>query len=155
MLAVVLLASATACSGPTDQERRYPAQRAALQRLLDRQAAAVHRGDSQGFLAAVSPAPGERRFRAAQAQLFRNLQRLPLRQWTYRVQQVTTERDGGYSAQVRLGYRLRGYDRSPVTSTERLAFDTRSGHWYLTGEQAGSARQLWDEGRVQDRKSVV
>jgi hypothetical protein len=175
LLAVALLAGA-ACgcdTGGTPGPARR--DRAAVQRVLDRQAAAVRavhakrgdrkRGDrrreqgdgarSEGtYLAAIDTRAGH--YRASQRRVFRNLRRLPLTQWSYRVMSVrrTHKHAGGQGAprvaeaSVELGYRLRGDDRVPVTSTEKLGLSRRGGRWYIAGELPGSAPQLWDQGEV-------
>ncbi|MGW8376550.1 hypothetical protein [Streptomyces sp. ODS28] len=140
-----LLAGAAGCGPPEEPHR---AERDHVQKLLDRQARAVRDKDERAYLASVSPGPGERGYRDAQRDVFRNLERLPLAEWSYRASGVQVPRDGGFTAQVRLSYRLRGHDRAPVTTTERLAFDKRGGRWYLTGELPGSAPQLWEQGRI-------
>lgn len=140
-------------------------ERAAVQGALDRQAAAVRDGREKRFLAQVDPRA--RRCRAAQRLVFRNLRRLPLRSWSYRVTRVragqpsANEPSGNEpraEATVRLRYRLSGQDRAPVTATERYAFVRRGGRWYLTGELSGSERQLWEQGPmtvVRGRRSLV
>lgn len=114
----------------------------AVQSLLDRHAAALLRHDETAFLADVDPA-----FRERQRQVFRNLARVPLDAWTYRVVRVG---DGGgdrASAQVRVGYRLTGYDRTAVTSDADLTLARHSGRWYVAGDRH-DAQQLWDQGPV-------
>ena len=166
LCAVVLLALAgCACEpGGAPGARR---ERAALQAVLERQAVAVlGHGGERRFLSAVDPRAV--RFRAAQRRVFRNLRRLPLAHWSYRVADV---RGGGPSggeasasgprraeATVRLRYRLRGQDRAAVAVTERYAVVRRSGRWYLSGELRGGEPQLWEQGTlavVRGRRSLV
>ena len=144
----VLLALACGC-GPDEGASSERRERAALQRVLDGQSAAVRSGRESGYAAAVDPRAGA--YRAAQRRVFGNLRRLPLTQWTYRVTNVRHVRHGGKErteAEVRLRYRLRGDDRVPVTATERLAFARHGGRWYVAAELPGSDRQLWEQGRV-------
>uniref|UniRef100_UPI0015EF0D1C hypothetical protein n=1 Tax=Streptomyces albidus (ex Kaewkla and Franco 2022) TaxID=722709 RepID=UPI0015EF0D1C len=111
--------------------------------------AAVRSGDERRYLAAVDPRA--ERYREAQREVFANLRRLPLTQWTYRVAGVRRAEEGGRSrleAHVRLQYRLRGDDRAPVTATERLALTERDGRWYVSSELPHSDRQLWEQGEI-------
>ncbi|WP_240649139.1 hypothetical protein [Streptomyces sp. Z26] len=130
-------------AGGAYEDRR--AAGAGIQRALDGQADAVLAGDRDGYLAAVDPAA--RGYRAAQRAVFRNLSVLPLAQWSYRVEDLRL-RGARAEADVRLRYRLRDYDRVPVTAVEKLDFARRDGRWYVAAERAGSARQLWEQGRV-------
>ncbi|HEX5565388.1 MAG TPA: hypothetical protein VFY14_00325, partial [Streptomyces sp.] len=75
-----LLACLPACGGP---DRGPDGERALLQAVLDRQAEAVLTGDRNAYLATVDPRAD--RYRAAQHTVFRNLTRLPLDQWSYRI----------------------------------------------------------------------
>jgi hypothetical protein len=147
-LAGLLLAALWAC-GAGGAESREDAERAAAQRVLERQATAVRDGDERGYLSAVDPRAGG--YRAEQRRVFANLQRLPLTQWSYEVSKVRhTGRGGGarVEAEVRLRYRLRGDDRAPITATEKLAFVKRGGTWFVSAELPGSDRQLWEQGDV-------
>jgi hypothetical protein len=173
------LGAATACTvlaavcgcGADAGEDRESRERTAVQHVLDRQAAAVRDGHESAYLAAVDPRAEA--YRAAQRQVFANLRRLPLTQWSYTVGDVrhasgsAAEEDGkqgekgelsrkgggggssgGLVADVRLRYKLRGDDHSPVSATERLSFAERGGKWYVTGELSGSDRQLWEQGEI-------
>ncbi|OEV30119.1 hypothetical protein AN219_12720 [Streptomyces nanshensis] len=158
-LAGVVLAVACGC-GSGAEPSRESSERAAVQRVLDRQAAAVRGGEEGAYLATVDPR--EESYRSAQRRVFENLRRLPLTQWTYQVGNVqrTGEagedgdeggKDGSRSrieADVRLRYKLRGDDQTPVSATERLAFTERGGKWYVSAELTDSDRQLWEQGEV-------
>ncbi|MEU6082032.1 hypothetical protein [Streptomyces sp. NPDC047108] len=128
-----------------------------IQRMLDRRAEALLDRDGRGFLAAVDPrATG---YRAQQRKVFRNLADVPLDGWRYRL-----VRTGGFrpapgeghriAAEVRLGYRLKGYDTAPVESVQRLTLTERGGRWYIAAEDARTpdgrtrARPLWEQGEV-------
>ncbi|MGP3921601.1 hypothetical protein [Streptomyces sp. 8N616] len=129
----------------------------AIQRMLDRRADALLDRDAEGFLAAADPrATG---YREQQRRVFRNLADVPLGGWHYRL-----VRTGGFepaagegrriAAEVRLRYRLEGYDTAPVESVQRLTVSQRDGRWYVAAEDPRSpdgtvaARQLWDQGEV-------
>lgn len=142
MLLLALLAALGGGAGPPGERRTA---HDAVRALLDTQAAAVHAGDAERYLSHVDPAAP--RYRAAQQRAFRNLGALPLAEWSYEITGLRL--DGGRAAaEVRLRHRLRGYDRAPRTSVEKLDLVRRDGRWYVAGERRGSARQLWEQGRV-------
>ncbi|WP_107054168.1 hypothetical protein [Streptomyces sclerotialus] len=151
----LLLAVLTGCGGPAT-ERTGPA---AVQRLLDARAAAVRDGDADAFLKSVDPSAEG--FRDQQRRMFANLRGVPLADWRYRVVRTGAfplpgATGGGprIAAEVRLSYRLAGYDTVPVTAVQYLTFTRRDGHWRLSSDTDGAAdgkrtaRQLWDQGRV-------
>lgn len=147
-MAASLLAVVCGC-GPGGGDAREDRERAALQRVLERQASAVRSGDESRYVAETDARAA--RYRTAQRKVFGNLQRLPFTEWSYRILKLRhTERDGRarVEADVRLRYRLRGDDRAPVTATERLAFAKRDGRWYVSAELPGSDRQLWEQGEI-------
>jgi hypothetical protein len=131
-------------------------ERAAVQRLLDRRAAAVLARDRAARAATVTPA--ERSLRDAQAALLGNLARVPLAEWRYTLQAldafplppVLPERDR-LAARVQLAYRLSGFDSEPVTATQYLTFGRDSGgDWLLDSDSdhPGGDTQIWDLGPV-------
>lgn len=151
----LLTGACSPAAGPDTEDR----DRQSLQQVLQRQATAVRGNSEKRYLAQIDPRAV--RYRAAQRQVFANLQRLRLTQWTYRV--VRLHRDTGattsaeaaadeesrsVAAEVRLSYRLRGDDRAPVTAAERLAFTQRGDRWYVSGELPDSDKQLWEQGEV-------
>jgi hypothetical protein len=107
-----------------------------VQHMLDRHAAAVLHHDEPGFLADIAPA-----LRPAQRQVFRNLAAVPLASWSYQL--IRT----GPPAQVRLRYRVKGYDADPVTADLSLGLTQGGGHRQIASERHTVA-QLWDEGKV-------
>ncbi|WP_258052790.1 hypothetical protein [Streptomyces sp. Ru73] len=152
----LLLAVVTGCAGPA-AERTVPA---AVQRLLDARADAVRDRDARAFLTSVDP--GADAFRDRQRRMFANLRRVPLADWRYRLVRtgafrLPAEAGGGprIAAEVRLRYRLAGYDTAPVTAVQYLTFTRRDGHWRISSDTDGAAegkptaRQLWDQGPVQ------
>ncbi|GAA2124341.1 hypothetical protein GCM10009802_29190 [Streptomyces synnematoformans] len=124
--------------------------------LLHRRSAAVRDGDEAAFLRTVDPqaAPYRRQQRTA----FRNLGALPLAAWTLRLDAPvpadadtdadsdTGDDDGRVTADVRLGYRLRGFDPGDVTHDRRLEFVRRDGRWYVGGPAPGTRPQPWEQG---------
>ncbi|MFJ8105420.1 hypothetical protein [Streptomyces sp. NPDC096132] len=135
-LVLVLLAglSLVGCGGrPTTGTAK-----ADVQRVLDRRAAAVLHHDA-GAYAATGTSEG-----------YADVRALPLAAWSYRVTAV--RRDGDtVTADAELSYRIRGYDRAPVTvgRTLRLARDA-AGRWGVTSEEPAkkAGEQLWDQGVV-------
>lgn len=154
VLGLCLVAGLTAALGylshrPTGARDRT----AAAQRLLDRRAAAVRRHDRASFLTTISPSATA--YRTAQRRLFANLRRLPLAGWHYT---VTAPAAGDsampdhWTARVRLVYRLRGFDRGPVTRTVYVAFTRRAGGWRISGAGRPAGRAdtaaIWTHGRL-------
>ena len=130
----VLLVSLAGCGGrpATDTTK------AAVQGVLDRRAAAVLHHDPGAY--AATGGRGQ----------YANLEAVPLAAWSYEVTAVRRDGDSA-SADAELSYRIKGYDRAPVT-TDRALRLTRAadGRWSVTSdkpaEEAGA--QLWDQGAV-------
>ncbi|MGP3984355.1 hypothetical protein [Streptomyces sp. KR80] len=150
---LVLIALLAGCGSPSrdDPDR-------AVQRMLDRRAAALLERDADGFVAAADPSATA--FRAQQRRVFHNLADVPLKGWEYRL-----TRTGGFepaaggegrriAAEVLLRYRIEGQGAAPVTALQRLTVTERDGRWYVAAEESRSpdrrhrARQLWDQGEV-------
>ncbi|MYT27791.1 hypothetical protein GTY73_02845 [Streptomyces sp. SID8354] len=150
---LALLVQLTGCApadGPTDQ---YPG----AQQMLDARADAVRRHDAAAFLASVDPRATA--FRGRQRAVFDHLAAVPLADWRYDL--VST---GAFplplgagktlAAQVRLRYRLKGFDTAPVTSVQYLTLTERGGRWLVSSDSDGAGggkggtRQLWDQGPV-------
>lgn len=145
MLAAALTLALLAGLGGAPEPDPRDAARAAAQKVFARQAAAVLAGDEARYLAQVDPAAG--RYRAAQRRVFRNLARLPLARWSYEVTGVRLHGDRA-ETEVRLRYRLRGYDRAPVVATEKLGLTRRGDRWYASAARPDGPRQLWEQGRL-------
>jgi hypothetical protein len=155
-----LLGVLTGCGGGAARSAGQSVDQG-ITRLLDARAAAVRGHDEQAFLAGVDPRSP--RFLAAQQRMFADLADVPLADWSY-----TLVRTGAFplppvadvggtartAAEVRLRYRLGGYDAQPIVSTAYLTLTHRAGRWYVAadddGESAGkrTAVQLWDQGKV-------
>ena len=131
----------------------------AVRALLARQSAAVLHHDRAAFLAGVDP--HATRFRARQQKVFADLAKVPLASWSYTLVRTGAFRlppaaDGAVrtAAEVRLGYRLAGYDDEPVTSTAYLTLTRRGSRWYVSSDDDGAPSghrtdaQLWDYGPV-------
>ncbi|WP_274557510.1 hypothetical protein [Streptomyces spiramyceticus] len=142
---VAALLVAPACSAPGQ-----PADVAArdIQRALDRRAAAVVDRDEAAYLDVLDPRAGT--LRAAERREFRNLADVPLRSWEYRLTGLDRTGAGRVTAQVELRYRFEGYDGAPVKAATEVELAERDGRWYVAADRtaAGSARQLWEQGKV-------
>ncbi|MFF4831268.1 hypothetical protein [Streptomyces sp. NPDC001315] len=130
----LLLVSLVGCGGqPTADSAR-----AEVQRLLDERATAVLDHDESAYRATGTRAG------------FANLQSVPLAAWSYRVTAVHRSGDTA-SADAELSYRVRGYDKAPVTAARvlGLALDA-DGQWRVTSDRPAkkAGQQLWDQGTV-------
>ena len=158
LTAVVVVAAVVAagCAGST----RKPAPTTTpVREVLTRRASALLHHDRTAFLAGLDPrAP---RFAAEQRAMFEDIAAVPLASWSYTLVKTDAfplppSADGTVrtAAEVRLSYRLRGYDTRPVVSTAYLTFSRRGTRWYLAGDDDGApgghrtAVQLWDQGPV-------
>lgn len=133
--ACLLLASLTACGGPSPADTA----RGQVQHLLDRRAAAVLHHDPAAYAATGTRAP------------YANLKAVPFRSWSYRVTALRRSGDSA-TADAELRYRLTGYDTAaPVTVGRTLTLSTGAdGHWYVDSERPAKKpdQQLWDQGPV-------
>ncbi|MFH8218892.1 hypothetical protein ACH4C2_06870 [Streptomyces sp. NPDC018057] len=142
--ACLLLASLTACGGPTAADTA----RAQVQHLLDTRAAAVLHHDPAAYATTGTRTP------------YTRLRAVPFTAWSYRVTAV--RRSGATAtADAQLSYRVTGYDTAPVTVGRTLTLSTAAdGAWYVDSERPArdAAQQLWDQGTVgvaRGRSSIV
>ncbi|RAJ65441.1 hypothetical protein K378_03056 [Streptomyces sp. Amel2xB2] len=177
VVAGLLLSAVCGCGADVEPGGGSP-ERAAVQDVLDRQASAVRSGAERGFLAAVDPREerfrtAQRRVFGNLRRLpltqwtYRVVDVKPLAADEPGESSAGPSGDGGgeaagedrkssgpdgggsrFEAEVRLRYKLRGDDLSPVSATERFTFVERAGKWYMTGELPGSERQLWEQGEI-------
>ncbi|WP_018555476.1 hypothetical protein [Streptomyces sp. ATexAB-D23] len=143
------LLCAAGCSAPADQAPDTTAR--GIRATLDRRAAAVLHHDAAGYAAVV--APDATALRSAQRREIARLADVPLGSWTYELTDLSAHGSDRATADVRLGYRIRGYDSAPV-SVDRimeLARDPGDGRWYVTADRAadGGVRQLWEQGDIE------
>lgn len=128
---------------------------AAVDELLRRRAQAVLGRDRTAFLAGIDPQADEA-FRAAQEALFDNLDGVPLREWSYRVnagQQTRppeapgddTVPDDSWAPDVWLRYALTGADVVPTSRQMAYLFVRRGQSWYLSSDTAlePRGRRTW------------
>ncbi|MFE2459079.1 hypothetical protein [Streptomyces sp. NPDC059402] len=131
----LLLAGLVGCGGrsATDSDR------ADVQRVLDRRAAAVLAHDATAYA------------RTGTGSGFGNLSAIPLAAWSYRVRDVDRTGDRA-TADVELRYRVEGYDRGAVATgrTVRLSRDGGGGRWSVDSDRPAkkSGQQPWDQGEV-------
>lgn len=109
-----------------------------MQQVLDRRSAAVLGHDETAY------------GRTGTRSSYVDLRAVPLAEWRYRVTAV--HRDGaGTTVDAQLRYRIRGYDKAPVTTDRTLTLDrTADGQWYVTYDKPAkkAGQQLWDQGKV-------
>ncbi|WP_093906976.1 hypothetical protein [Streptomyces sp. cf386] len=130
----LLFVSLMGCGGRSATD----SARADVQRLLDGRAAAVLDRDRAAFL------------RTGAQDWFGNVRALPLADWSYRLTRLHRTGDTA-TAEAELRYRVRGYDRAPVSAGRTLSLSLDAGgRWYVEAERPakGSAEQLWDQGAV-------
>ncbi len=153
---------AAASSAPVSGALPAPT-RTAVASILQRRSHAVLDHDRGGFLATIDPSG--QAFRAGQEVLFDNLEKVPLASWHESLAEArpTVAADDGWTARLRLSYRLRGFDRREVAYTEYLTFDQRQGvGWVVSGDGAAHGlrddAQIWNGGTlivVRGRRSLV
>ncbi|MFB7079677.1 hypothetical protein [Streptomyces sp. NPDC056308] len=148
LLAGLLLASA--CAAPDDGSAPDSTARG-VRAVLDRRAAAVLHHDPDAYLSAVDPrATG---LRTAQRRELDNLADVPLASWTYQLTDVREQGTDRVTADVRLRYRIAGYDAAPVSADRVLDLrrDGADGRWYIAGDRATAdgGGLLWQQGDVQ------
>lgn len=141
-LALALLAG---CGGTTAPDQ----DRADVRRMLDRRATAVLERDGAAYRATEAASPGTGQLATGEAE-FTNLRSLPLASWSYDL--TTFHRSGDRAtAEAALRYRIRGYDRAPVTAARTLSLvrDDR-GTWRVAADEpaAQGTEQLWEQGRI-------
>ncbi|GAA3832973.1 hypothetical protein GCM10022206_84250 [Streptomyces chiangmaiensis] len=137
----MLLAGLVGCSGGPAPDT----QSAAVQQVLDRRAAAIVDGDRSAFLA-TEAASGP----AAGATEFDNLRDVPLAAWSYRLTALHRTGDRA-TADAELRYRIKGYDRAPVTAVRVLRLTLSGGRWVVSSDEPAEKanQQLWEQGAVE------
>ncbi|MFF5896375.1 hypothetical protein ACFY8O_10685 [Streptomyces argenteolus] len=146
VLAALLLAPA--CSAPGNTATGITAQE--VDAALDRRAAALLEHDTDAYLAALDPRATA--FRAAQRTELGNLADVPLESWAYRVERVRGKGADRVTAEVELRYRIKGYDKAPMSSARTVELvrrgDART--WYIAADRAADdgPGQLWQQGDV-------
>ncbi|MGJ5874289.1 MULTISPECIES: hypothetical protein [Streptomyces] len=124
--------------------------RAEVQRMLDRRAAAVLDRDGSAYRATEATStsvPGQLATGTAE---FVNLRALPLASWSYALDSFHRSGDRA-TAEAALRYRIRGYDRAPVTAVRTLTLVRGGdGAWRVAADEPSDkgTEQLWEQGRI-------
>ncbi|GLZ03467.1 hypothetical protein Acsp03_09340 [Actinomadura sp. NBRC 104412] len=159
------LAGARPGDGPSGasgaaREAVAPPDRNAIGAVLANRARAVRERDRIAFMATLASAPAP--YRQAQAVMFDNLLRLPLRDWREDFTSLESAGGGAALVRIRLTYALRGHDAEPVARTRYLAFAPRPGGWAVVGDGTARGRtddaEIWDGGPltvVRGRSALV
>ncbi|MET8945599.1 hypothetical protein ABZX30_18905 [Streptomyces sp. NPDC004542] len=130
----LLLAALTGCGGASGTDP----VKAEVQRMLDRRAVALLHHDETAYDRTGGPAQ------------YGRLRAVPLASWTYRLTGLR-RRGATATADAELRYRVRGYDKAPVTADRTLTLGrTADGAWYVTADRPArkAGQQLWDQGTV-------
>jgi hypothetical protein len=139
-------------------------RKAEVTALLARRAAAVLSRNRRAFAALLDPK--QKAFVREQLVVFDNLRDVPLRSWRYDVDDRDQasrvpglakrySADEVYAPEVRLGYRLRGFDVRPTELEQHLTFVRRGKRWLLAADRDfdrpghRTARDMWDYGPVE------
>lgn len=123
--------------------------RAEAQRVLDRRAVAVLERDESAYRGTEAPTAGSGGQLATGRAEFANLRSLPLASWSYRLTGFHRSGDRA-TAEAELRYRIRGYDKAPVTAARALTLTRSDGTWYVAADEPAqkAAEQLWEQGAV-------
>jgi hypothetical protein len=143
---VLLLAGPVGCADRPGPDIRT----AAVQQVLDRRSTALLEGDRSAFLSTEARATGAAGQPAAGTAEFDNLRAVPLAAWSYRVTALHRTGDRA-TADAELRYRIKGYDRAPVTTARELRLTLSGGHWYVSSDEPAEKahQQLWEQGTVE------
>lgn len=124
--------------------------RADVERMLDRRAAAVLERDGTAYRATEAPASSVAGQLATGEAEFANLRSLPLSSWSYGLTAFRRSGDRA-TAEAALRYRVRGYDRAPVTAARTLTLvRDDDGAWRVAADEPSrkGTAQLWEQGRI-------
>ncbi|MEV6382853.1 hypothetical protein AB0M31_26035 [Streptomyces sp. NPDC051773] len=126
------------------------AARADVERMLDRRAEAVLERDGAAYRATEAPDSSVAGQLATGAAEFANLRGLPLSSWSYDLNSFRRTGDRA-TAEAALRYRIRGYDRAPVTAVRTLTLvRDDDGAWRVAADEPSKkgTEQLWEQGRI-------
>ncbi|MFF6784841.1 hypothetical protein [Streptomyces sp. NPDC012510] len=124
--------------------------RADVERMLDRRATAVLGRDERAYRsteATTATVPGQLATGTAE---FVNLRALPLASWSYDLTDFRRSGDRA-TAEAALRYRIRGYDKAPVTAVRTLTLvRDGEGAWQVAADEPSrkGTEQLWEQGRI-------
>ncbi|MEW2399162.1 hypothetical protein [Streptomyces sp. NPDC046862] len=125
------------------------AARTDVQHVLDRRAEAVLERDESAYRGTQAPMSDIRDGLATGMAEFANLRSLPLASWSYRLTGFHRSGDRA-TASAELRYRIRGYDKAPVTAARALTLTRDDGAWYVASDEPAqkATEQLWEQGAV-------
>lgn len=118
--------------------------------MLDRRATAVLERDAAAYRATEEPVVTTRGQRATGAAEFANLRDLPLASWSYDLTGFRRTGDRA-TAEAALRYRIRGYDKAPVTAVRALTLARDDdGRWRVASDEPSDkgTEQLWEQGPI-------
>jgi hypothetical protein len=126
---VLLLAVLVGCGGRASTDSATDE----VQRVLDR--------DEPAYRATEQPASADAEFG--------NLRGVPLAAWSYRVTGLQRTGDRA-TADAELRYRIKGYDKAPVTTARTLRLTRSDGTWRVASDEPAkkASEQLWEQGAV-------
>ncbi len=118
--------------------------------MLDRRAAAVLERDAAAYRSTEAPTAAPTGQLATGAAEFANLRGLPLTSWSYDVTGFDRSGDRA-TAEAALRYRIRGYDKAPVTAVRTLSLvRADGGAWQVASDEPSEkgTEQLWEQGPI-------
>ncbi|MGW0707804.1 hypothetical protein ACWD4G_17895 [Streptomyces sp. NPDC002643] len=125
--------------------------RADVQRMLDTRAEAVLERDESAYRSTEAPEGSATTGQLATGEAeFTNLRGLPLASWSYGLTDLRRSGDRA-TAEAALSYRIRGYDRAPVTAARTLSLvRDEDGAWQVASDEPArdGTEQLWEQGTI-------
>jgi hypothetical protein len=122
--------------------------------MLDRRATAVLERNGAAYRATEASTPSVAGQLATGAAEFVNLRGLPLSSWSYDLTAFHRSGDRA-TAEAALRYRIRGYDKAPVTAVRTLTLvrdgnGDGAGAWRVAADEPSKkgTEQLWEQGRI-------
>lgn len=118
--------------------------------MLDRRATAVLERNEAAYRSTEAPTAAAAGQRATGAAEFTNLRGLPLAAWSYDLTGFQRSGDRA-TAEAALRYRIRGYDKAPVTAARALTLvRDDDGAWRVAADEPSEkgTEQLWEQGRI-------
>lgn len=118
--------------------------------MLDRRAAAVLDRDRTAYRSTEATTATVTGQLATGTAEFANLRGLPLASWSYDLTDFRRSGDRA-TAEAALRYRIRGYDKAPVTAVRTLTLvRDDDGAWQVAADEPSKkgTEQLWEQGRI-------
>lgn len=124
--------------------------RADVERMLGRRATAVLERDETAYRSTEATTGAATAQLATGAAEFANLRGLPLASWSYDLTGFHRSGDRA-TAEAALRYRIRGYDKAPVTAVRTLTLvRDDDGAWQVAADEPSEkgTEQLWEQGAI-------